>query len=83
MAWLETTKNGYYQIVFRFDGERYKKGLNTRDVRLADAQKLRVDENIQLVKRPTGYSPVGKPALGVVKQWYHPVEDKKSSTGDS
>ena len=51
MAWLETTKNGYYQIVFRFGGERYKRALGTQDGRLAHAQELRVHENIQLVRR--------------------------------
>ena len=51
MAWLETTKNGYFQIVFWIDGERYKRGLGTQDERLAHAQKLRLDENVLLLKR--------------------------------
>ena len=42
MAWLETIKNGYFQIVFWIDDERYKRGLGTQDERLAHVQKLRL-----------------------------------------
>ena len=51
MPWLEQTRNGYYQVAFRFSGERFKKALHTQNERTATARLHRLDENIRLVER--------------------------------
>jgi integrase len=50
VAWLEQTPGGLYHIAFRFDGQKLKKSLRTRDVQAANARLHRVDENIRLVE---------------------------------
>lgn len=50
MAWLEQTKSGVYHIAFRYDGQKFKRSLRTRDAHTANARLHRVDENILLVE---------------------------------
>jgi integrase len=50
MAWLELRAGGLYHVGFRFDGQKFKKALHTRDVRTANARLHRVDENIRLIE---------------------------------
>ena len=50
MASLEIQK-GRYRIVFRYGGEKFQKALDTDSEKKAKAAKLRVEENLELLKR--------------------------------
>lgn len=50
MAWLEQTQSGVYHVAFRFDGQKFKKSLRTRDARAANARLHGIDETIRLIE---------------------------------
>jgi hypothetical protein len=50
MAWIEQPASGNYQVVFRFEDQKYKKSLRTKDRKAAEARLQRVRELIQLVE---------------------------------
>ena len=50
MAWIEKPVSGNYQVAFRFEDQKYKKSLRTKDRRAAEARLQRVQELIQLVE---------------------------------
>lgn len=51
MAWLEQHRSGTYHVAFRVGETRFKRSLDTRDKRKAEAKAGRIDENLELVKR--------------------------------
>jgi integrase len=50
MAWLEQSSSGLFHLAFRFEGQKFKKSLHTRDARSANARLHRIDENIRLIE---------------------------------
>lgn len=50
MSWLERRPSGCYHIVFRLGDERFKKSLKTKNTDTAEAQRVRLDENLRLVE---------------------------------
>jgi hypothetical protein len=50
MASLELQK-GWWRIIFRYDGQKYQRALDTQDREQAEGQKARVEENLKLLKR--------------------------------
>ena len=49
MSHLEQRGTGQYHLVFRFGGRRFKKALKTTQTDVADAARVRLDENLRLV----------------------------------
>jgi hypothetical protein len=49
MSFLEQRPSGQYHLVFRFGGRRFKKALKTTQTDVADAARVRLDENLRLV----------------------------------
>ena len=49
MASLEN-RTGYYNIIFRFGGQRFVRSLKTKDEEEAETRKKRLEENIRLVE---------------------------------
>ena len=50
MAWLEQDPSGVYHVAFRFAHRKFKRSLDTKTKRRAEARRLRLEENIGLVK---------------------------------
>ena len=50
MAWLELEPSGVYHLAFRYDDQKYKKSLRTKNKNDADARLHRVEENIRLIE---------------------------------
>ena len=50
MASLEMQK-GRYRIVFRYEGEKFQRALDTDNQKKAKAAKIRVEENLELLRR--------------------------------
>jgi hypothetical protein len=50
MASLELQK-GWYRIVFRYDGKKYQRALETQSKKEAEGQKHRIEENLKLLER--------------------------------
>jgi len=50
MSWLEQRSSGCYHVVFRLGNQRFKKSLKTRSDQVAEARRLRLDENVRLVE---------------------------------
>lgn len=49
MSFLEQRPSGQYHLVFRFGGHRFKKALKTTQTGVAEAARVRLDENLRLV----------------------------------
>ena len=49
MSFLEQRSSGQYHLVFRFGGQRFKKALKTTQTDVAEAARVRLDENLRLV----------------------------------
>lgn len=49
MSFLEQRSSGQYHLVFRFGGQRFKKALKTAETDVAEAARVRLDENLRLV----------------------------------
>jgi hypothetical protein len=50
MASLELQK-GRYRVVFRYGGEKFQRALETDDLKKAKAAKVRIEENLELLRR--------------------------------
>ncbi len=49
MSFLEQRSSGQFHLAFRFGGQRFKKALKTTQEDVADAARVRLDENLRLV----------------------------------
>jgi integrase len=50
MAWLEKKPSGQYHVAFRFGPRKIKKSLRTKDKKVAEARRCRLEENLRLVE---------------------------------
>ena len=49
MSFLEQRSSGQFHLIFRFAGQRFKKALKTKQIDVAEAARVRLDENLRLV----------------------------------
>jgi hypothetical protein len=49
MSFLEQRSSGQFHLVFCFGGQRFKKALKTTQTDVAEAARVRLDENLRLV----------------------------------
>lgn len=49
MSYLQQRSSSRYQLVFRFGGQRFKKALKTTQAAVAEAARVRLDENLRLM----------------------------------
>lgn len=49
MSFLEQRSSGQYHLIFRYGGRRFKKALKTTQTDVAEAARVRLDENLRLV----------------------------------
>jgi hypothetical protein len=59
MSFLEQRSSGQYHLIFRFGGQRFKKALKTTQENVANAARVRLDENLRLVAAGRLVIPVG------------------------
>jgi hypothetical protein len=55
MSFLEQRTSGQYHLIFRFDGQRFKKALKTTQEDVANAARVRLDENLRLGRKRGHY----------------------------
>jgi integrase len=58
MASLEN-RTGYWNVVFRFGGQKFNRSLKTKDEKEAEARKVRLEENLRLVESGRLHIPDG------------------------
>jgi integrase len=51
MAWLEQLNSGQFHVGFRFGDEKFKRSLRTSELKVAEAARSRIEDNIRLVER--------------------------------
>lgn len=50
MAWLEKTRSGVFNIVYRYAERKWKRSLKTKERRQAEALRVRLQENLRLAE---------------------------------
>jgi hypothetical protein len=50
MAWLNRIPSGHYYVCFRFGGRRFKRSLKTKNERIANSKRVRLEVTISLLE---------------------------------